>query len=320
MKTLYPPVSAGLQLATGRLLAAIAVALLVSPAVAQLANPKPESKTVKSKAATEPTVGSDWVRLELDEAGKPRSMQTAIVRYKSKTDPGVAVDLVGAVHVGDKAYYEDLNERFKQYDALLYELVAPDGTVVEPGRGTSSRHPLGALQNGMKDMLQLEHQLEQIDYTCPNFVHADMSPEVFFKSMKNRDESFAKMYFRMIGTSLAYQSRMTAQGESADVDILKAIMSDDRPRQLKIALAKQMADMESMLSAFGGEEGSTLITERNKKALEVLKKQLDDGKKKIGIFYGAGHLNDMHQRLENEFKLHPAEITWLPAWKLSAEE
>jgi hypothetical protein len=286
----------------------------------QRGNEKPTSKAPVERAADKSIVGSDWVRLELDDAGKPQSMQTAIVRYKSKADPAVMVDLVGAVHVGDKAYYKDLNDRFEQYDVLLYELVAPDGTVVEPGRGTSSRHPLGALQNSMKEMLELEHQLEQVDYTKDNFVHADMSPDAFFKSMKNRDESFAKMYFRMIGTSLAYQSRMTAQGESADVDILKALMSDDRARMLKIALAKQLADMESLLSAFGGEEGSTLITERNKKALEVLKDQLAQGKKKIGIFYGAGHLNDMHERLQNDFKLDAAEITWLPAWKLTADD
>jgi hypothetical protein len=147
-----------------------------------------------------------------------------------------------------------------------------------------------------------------------------MSPDDFMESMKNREESFLKMYFRMIGTSLAYQSRMTAKGESADADLLRAMLSKDRPRQLKIALAKQLSDMESMLSAFSGEEGSTIITERNKKALEVLKEQLGKDKKKIGIFYGAGHLNDMHERLEKDFQLQPAEITWLPAWKLSADE
>lgn len=299
------------------LVAAVAVLLLISPAEAQRTAGKPVGDR---EAPAKPAIGSDWVRLELDEAGKPQCMQTAIVRYGSKTDPALAVDLVGAVHVGDKAYYDALNERFQEYDVLLYELVAPDGTVVEPGRGTSNRHPLGALQNSMKEMLQLEHQLEQIDYTKPNFVHADMSPDAFFKSMENREESFAKMYFRMIGTSLAYQGRMSSKGESADVDILRALMSDDRPRQLKIALAKQLADMESLLSAFGGEEGSTLITERNKKALEVLKEQLGKGKKKVGVFYGAGHLNDMHERLQKDFKLHPTEVTWLPAWKLTADE
>ena len=49
--------------------------------------------------------------------------------------------------------------------------------------------------------------------------------------------------------------------------------------------------------SFGGEDGSAIITDRNKKALVVLKKEIADGKKKIGIFYGAGHLSDMDKRL-----------------------
>lgn len=302
----------------------IALALLFGfsfaySATAQKVADKPKHEAPNPQPIAKPEIGSDWVRIDKDEKGKPRSMQVAIVRYASKTDPTLAVDLVGAVHVGDKSYYEDLNDRFTKYDVLLYELVAPDGTIVEPGRGTSSRHPLGAMQNSMKDMLQLEHQLEQVDYTKPNFVHADMSPDDFFNSMKDRDESFAKMFFRMMGTSLSYQSRMAAQGESADVDMLRAFFSKDRPLQLKIAFAKQLADMESMLSAFGGEEGSTLITERNKKALEILQKQMGEGKKKIGIFYGAGHLEDMHERLQKDFQLYPAEITWVPAWKLTKD-
>ena len=28
------------------------------------------------------------------------------------------------MHIGDKAYYDNLNKEFEQYDVLLYELVA----------------------------------------------------------------------------------------------------------------------------------------------------------------------------------------------------
>ena len=65
--------------------------------------------------------------------------------------------------------------------------------------------------------------------------------------------------------------------------------------------------------------GSVLITERNKKALKVLKKQMAAGKKRIGIFYGAGHLDDMDKRLRKDFGLKPVAITWLTAWDLAAK-
>ena len=268
-------------------------------------------------------LGEKWVRLNVDDDEKPLALEVAVVRYVRpdlKEQPAAKapeyVDLVGAVHIGDFKYYAKLNRRFRDYDAVLYELVAPEGTVVERGRGTSNAHPLGALQNGMKTMLEIEHQLEQINYTRPNFVHADFSPDEFSQSMRDRDEGWGQLYFRMIGQAMAQQSQQNAQGNSADLDILTALMSKDRARMLKVALAKQFESMEAMLSGLGGPEGSTLITERNKRALKVLREQQTAGKRKLAIFYGAGHLSDMHERLVEEFGLVPVAIVWLEAWNL----
>lgn len=302
------------------------LACFVRPAEAQPG--VAESPSVPSTAANggsgepEDRPGTEWVRIAEDAQGEPTGMQTAIVRYRSKAGQEkrpLEVDLIGAVHVGDSAYYEDLNKRFEQYDALLYELVAPQGTVIEPGTKASNRHMLGAMQNGMKNMLELEHQLEKVDYTKSNFVHADMSADEFFDSMENRGESLVQMYFRLVGQSIAHQSAMTSKGASPDIDLMRALFAKDRSRQLKIAMAKQLAEMESLLTAFGGEEGSTLITERNKTALEVLRKQIDSGKTRLGVFYGAGHLNDMDKRLRNDFSMEPVSVTWLTAWNLAAD-
>src|SRR4051794_10859212 len=80
---------------------------------------KPSNKTEVKK-------GTEFVRIVRDAEGESLSMDTAIVRYVKKQDgkPIWSVDLIGAVHVGDKEYYAKLNKEFKQYDALLYELVA----------------------------------------------------------------------------------------------------------------------------------------------------------------------------------------------------
>ena len=108
--------------------------------------------------AKQKEVGTEWVRLLSDSNGKPLAMQTAIVRYVPRkeggggnlqagnlqtgnlqTGAGTTVDLIGAVHIGDRAYYQQLNRRFRQYDALLYELVAPEGTQVPRGHGAPVR-------------------------------------------------------------------------------------------------------------------------------------------------------------------------------------
>jgi hypothetical protein len=77
--------------------------------------------------------------------------------------------------------------------------------------------------------------------------------------------------------------------------------------------------MESLMVSFGGEQGSVIISERNKMALKVLREQINAGKRKLGIFYGAGHLNDMDERLRKDFGLEPVSATWLTAWNLAAK-
>jgi hypothetical protein len=98
------------------------------------------------------------------------------------------------------------------------------------------------------------------------------------------------------------------------------LFADDRPLLLKKILAQQLADTEEILTSFGGEEGSVLITDRNAAALKVLRREIGAGKKHLAIFYGAGHLADMDERLREDFGLKPVEITWLTAWDLAAKK
>lgn len=165
-------------------------------------------------------------------------------------------------------------------------------------------------------MLELEYQLEKIDYQKSHLVHADMTPEQFSQSMKDRNESFLQMFFRMMGQSLAQQGG----GQVSDVELLAALFAKDRAHQLKRVVAAQFENMGGMMLALDGPEGSTLITERNKVAFGVLRKQVDAGRKKIAVFYGAGHLPDMEKRLVSDFGLKEQSVTWIEAWNLRAKE
>jgi hypothetical protein len=144
-----------------------------------------------------------------------------------------------------------------------------------------------------------------------------MSPDEFADSMKSRDEGFVQMYFRMVGQSIGQQSKTAAEGKSYDVQMLASLLAGDRARRMKVVLAGQLADLETLFLDMGGKKGSTLITERNKVALTVLREQLAAGKQRLAVFYGAGHLTDMDQRLRREFGMQPVSITWLTAWDLA---
>ncbi|MFP6649092.1 MAG: hypothetical protein VB817_06510, partial [Pirellulaceae bacterium] len=119
-----------------------------------------------------------YMRVKRDEQGKPLSLQTSIVSFVSGRGRkrAVSVDLIGAVHVGDQAYYETLNKKFQDYEVVLYELVAPEGTRIPKGGRQGGGGAIGGIQNGMSSILNLAHQLNHIDYTVKNLVHADMSP------------------------------------------------------------------------------------------------------------------------------------------------
>ena len=265
----------------------------------------------------------EFLRLSRDKGGEPMSLDTSIVRYRetAATDQGrrepLEVDLVGAVHLGGKGYYETLDRLFRDYDAVLYELVAPDNArVPKPGRKASGA--IGSAQQGLTKMLGLEFQLEQIDYTAKNFVHADLSPQEFDAAMAKRGESWWTMFMKLMreGTARAEKAAGKTGGDVGFGDLFGILFGSNREIRLRRIMAEQFTDMEVLTAAFGGEEGSSLITDRNAAALDVLRQQIAAGKRKIAIFYGAAHMNDFDTRLREDFQLEPAETDWIEAWDL----
>jgi len=260
-----------------------------------------------------------FLRVRYDSQGRAVGMETSVTRYiKQRANGQTAyVDLIGVVHIGERGYYEQLNDIFTSYDAVLYELVAPEGTrIPKGGRINDEFNPISALQNGMKSMLELEFQLDHIDYMQDNLVHADMSPEEFLESMSANDESFIKMFFKSIGQGLAMQR----ESQTTETDMLMALMAPDRTARLRRLMADQMQNIESGLVIFEGREGSTIINHRNRKAFTILDREIDDGQTKLAVFYGAGHLADMEQLLVRDRGFRRAGQYWLTAWDLQGND
>jgi hypothetical protein len=165
----------------------------------------------------------------------------------------------------------------------------------------------------MSSILELKHQLNCVDYTQKNFVHADMSPEDFSRAMDQRGESFLQMFLQLMGTGLAQKA---GGGGMDDASVLFALFSPNRAEKLKALMAEQFESLDGQLAVLDGPDGSAILTERNKRCFEVLDKELAAGKKKIAIFYGAAHLPDMERRLKNDYGFRRDGIKWLPAWQL----
>ncbi|QDV41396.1 hypothetical protein Enr13x_12340 [Stieleria neptunia] len=278
--------------------------------------PKAQADAAEKEASEAPE--ASYLRIKKDDKGRKVALQTAIVRYHGKPGTrydGAIVDLVGVVHIGEKDYYKDLNERLSKYDSVLYELVAPDGTRIRPEDLKERRSLVASMQTGMKDMLKLEYQLELIDYMSANFRHADMSPEEFSEDLQRRGDSVLKMIARMMGAGLATQSK-----SGGDLGVLMALFSQDRSTAMKNAMANQLIDMEAVTAGINDANGeNTLIKGRNAKAFQVLREELAAGKQSLAVFYGAGHLPDMAERLEKDFGMKAGKTTWLDAWDLDGK-
>lgn len=257
----------------------------------------------------------NFVRVLRDNASAPLALQTAIVRYETANSPGTHVDLVAAVHVGEPSYYDELNKRFARYDAVLFELIADASKLKGLKPEQESSNPLSMMQLAITNALRLQFQLKGIDYHAANFVHADMSPDQFMQSMRDRNESFMGLLLRAF---LAAYKKQQAADRPPDLSSLFLLAFDDaRAVALRRLMAQEFEDVDSLLEALNGSEGSTIVTERNKVALETMRKQIALGKKSIAIFYGGAHMPDMSARLENEMKYKPVQTEWLTAWNLS---
>lgn len=282
---------------------------LLAVACAQEAEPRPAPEAAPAPGDGSTTVPSDFVRFVAD--GDGGHLDTAITTYR-KGD--VEVVLFGAVHIADQACYDTLNDRFTQCDVLLYELVGPEDYRPQKGaeRGFS---PIALLQNGLKNALELQFQLDAIDYRADNFVHADMTPAEFERSMAERGESLLSIMLEMMLSGMQMQREQADAGGAAEPaaapDLVTAFRNREGRHTLRMAFAQQLEQIE-MMSAGG--EGSTLLQGRNEKCLEVLQRELAAGREKIGIYYGAAHLPHMEQRLVEDFGFTKTGHEWLVAW------
>jgi hypothetical protein len=276
----------------------------------------------KKKPELKKTTAPQFLRLQRDEKKQPLALETSIVRYvPASGDGNLTVDLVAAVHIGDRDYYKKLNKQFQQYDVVLYELVAAPGTRIPKG-GKRDLDPLGLIMQVTKSVLELELQTERIDYTKKNFVHADLSPNQMAEAIRKRGDDGLTLFLGVTADMLRQQNLREANKPKSpdrneeEFDILSLLLDPEGPVKIKRRLAQQFEDLQSPTSGLGQTLSTILVADRNEAALKVFQKELAKGKKKIAIFYGAAHMPDFDKRLRTDFGLKLKSEQWLTAWDL----
>lgn len=275
------------------------------------------------------TVPGEFLRIRRDKQGQPLALETATIRYRSaKREGDITVDLVSVVHLGERHYYQKLNDLFDDYDAVLYELVAAKGTRIPKGGRRATDNPLAMIQKVATMVLDLELQTDHVDYTRQNFVHADLSPAEIAETVKKRGDDGMTL-FLSIAADLLRQQNLKAQEPDRRPetslpedtgDLLSLLTDATMSSKLKRMMAEQLAALGSLEGALGKTLNTILIADRNRAAMKVLRNELDRGKKKIAIFYGAGHMADFDRKLREELDLRPVSTQWHEAWDLRVRE
>ncbi|MBK1883171.1 hypothetical protein JIN85_12135 [Luteolibacter pohnpeiensis] len=285
----------------------------------------------------QPNAQEQFVRVV--ESPKSARLQTAVTRFEKD---GVTLDLIGAIHIADEKYYEKLNEVFKSYDVVLFEMIggenlgrqaaakpaavpevagedadendaeaaADDATDEEapeikpaPAKKAPQFNALRTIYNKAAQMLDLSSQVDVVDYTAQNFIHADMTAAEFEAKQAERGESLV---------SFALNSKKDQVSEPNPLRLMYGLITG-KSNIMKLALIHTLGGAEDQVSGLTGE--NVVISDRNARCMEVLDRELGEGEKSIGIFYGAAHFPDMEQRLVDR-GFHQTGQKWLTAWNV----
>ena len=232
----------------------------------------------------------DYIRYAED----PASARLEIPIKAFVLPSGQQVDLIGVVHIADAAYYQELNRRFAAYDSVLFELVG-DPRAVTGNAPTSNYQPgsgaIGFIQQAAGEYLELTFQLNAIDYTRTNMVHADTSLQEFEKMQRERGETMATLFARAMQTQMSQKASGGVSNELDTLGMIRILMSPDSAAAFKKALAKMFDQMESMSAAMEGKDGTAALSGRNDVAVKKLQDVLANRKqRRVAVFYGAAHM------------------------------
>ena len=272
--------------------------------------------------------GALWLKLERNERGVPQRLETSIVRFEGefRADDGetraVSVDLIGAIHLAEATYYERLNAEFKEYETVVFELVANEGfdvkdlAAAKEAKKEAPASPLDAiplLQESMADALGFVNQTDGIDYSAPNFKRGDANADDFLVRLTTGGD--IPNFF----AGSAFDSLLSSDSGRVEGWALACLLAKDKRLALRRCVADELARTE--LTSKPDERETALIHYRNEIATDVAKKELEAGKTKIAVFYGAAHLDDLARRIEKTLQ-NPrrSEPRWFAAWSMESTQ
>jgi len=203
------------------------------------------------------------------------------------------------------------------------DLVAPDhprtAAAIEAMAGGDEG---GSIQAELAAALGLAFQLEAIRYDRPSYRCVDMDLDQLGRALEARGLAIDDL-----GAALGDQS---LTGRRATV-MLRMIRVMDRllggavADTMKVVMVEMLGDaqlVDRSLDQVAPGLGAVLIDERNQVVIDALIDVVEDADpdETIAIFYGAGHMADFIERLEDQLGYVPVAQQWLEAMGVDLSE
>lgn len=276
-------------------------------------------------------------------------LEIPVVTYKKRGSP-IVIRMVGVLHLGDRAYYKKIQEILDASDLVLYEGIHRVGED-EPDPASKGLYGL------LADFVGLTGQLDAIDYDRPHFVQCDLASEEGADELispgdpatketlatlleRAREivrlkesvagvfpltgqEDYIKHYWAL-GMSGSEELGFTELADSVKKmrESLESYAEDENVDTLKETCEQLRAFEEQLrkLDEFIIVKRNEFVIERLEAEIARVEKEETPGKEfTIAIFYGAGHLPDFHERLE-ELGYQRAKTRWLKAWAMNSRQ
>jgi hypothetical protein len=238
------------------------------------------------------------------------TVQTGVHHLTAEGKPDVW--LVGAVHVAEARYYQEIQEILDAREVVLYEGVKPskDAPKLTPEEVKAQQEKEKGLYTTFSEVLGLDFQQAHINYTNPAWINSDLTWEEMDALNKKLPEGSSQT-FGMI------QQLMDPKSPTANM--ATTFLRSPTPglkEALKVFFVKMLGDPKAA-AAVSNDPGFTdiILGARNKSAEDHFAELLTrpTPPKSVAIFYGAAHHPGIEATLVSTYGYKVAESKWLSA-------
>lgn len=254
--------------------------------------------------------------LRIVEDGDYARLELASKTYSNPAQ-GLTVTLLAAIHFAQDQFYERQMEIARQSSCTLYEGKGLDKIGIEwncqplPAKVNRSHH-----FSIIAKSYNLSLQLEKIDHSYVNFVHADFSFQEECPKLEERLRDFAEFIEH-------YNNKYDEQGKKSELNdgyeyYINIQINNQKQIPLKSlieSLEKQTNNIETLLKEQGEDFYSREFMQRNNIVLDKFAQQAamatPENPKHIIIFYGAGHMPYFEAELRQKYNLRFQSEEWI---------